>query len=138
MKNKIIVGLFTFVFSATSFAGDITRFDCVSGTKSGKILKLSFCHDDSNSLVACENEAESFVTVRRETPTLKGTMVESIQLPTDYFYLTREEESTQLVFGSDIGKLKLNYVSGEIQGGRWNVKIANFDHSFSAVRCDTK
>lgn len=135
MKKNLAVAILVLVTSSLSYASDIIRAECVSATSSGKILKLSFCQDNTNRLAACPNEAESFVTVKRETGTLKGTMVESLQLPTDYFYLTREEELTRLDFASDIGELSLNYVGGEDSGGTWSVKIANFDHKFRAVNC---
>lgn len=137
MKKNIVLFVCALMVTATSQAST-QQVECVSATKAGKILKLSFCQNESNDLIACQNEESGLVTVRRETSTLKGTVIESIQIPTDYFYLTREEELTRLELASDMGSLQLSYVGGEMPGGRWNVKIGSFDHSFNAVRCDFK
>lgn len=132
---KLISIMALFFVSTAALANETTRVECISATKSGKIIKLSFCHDDKNDLTACAGEDQSFVTTKRETETLKGLMRETLQLPTEYFYLTREEELTRLEFGSDIGKLELNFVGGDQAGGTLEIKVPNFDHRFNAVNC---
>lgn len=132
---KIISILTLFLVSTSALASQTTQVECVSATSSGKIIKVSFCHDEQNSLTKCAGDDESFVTTKRETGTLKGLMREMIQLPTEYFYLTREEELTRLEFGSDIGKLELNFVGGEQSGGTLVINVPNFEHKFRAVNC---
>lgn len=136
MKNLFLVVLTC--ASTFSFAGDITMFTCKSGTHSGKVVKLQFCvEEDSQQVVDCRSEEAygGHVVLKKTTPTIKGDMIEKIKIPTDFFYFSWEEESSNLEFAGDFGKLELNYVGGEMPGGSMNIDLQGIKHSFKVVGC---